>query len=148
MGTNQHYISLGGGVKLMSEGWYLNAFGGQLTQNGFRRLCRALSVPMIFLGEHRFVDMHRFELAMNYVCGFGQKDFVMPGATPLRRGLEKKQVKDLDLDEFRRRMPEVIEELMQARKASGAQVSASVRRAAKRAADNMVEQHLRLVEDA
>lgn len=80
-------LFLGSHSRLYSEDHYLRAFAPHgLTRKGFRALLRALSVPVIYLGQSRLVDHLSFTIAMRAICRIGQPDFVAPGSDPLDRG--------------------------------------------------------------
>lgn len=134
MSEEMHYISLGGSVKLMSEGWYLKAFEGRLTAKGFRKLCESLGVPMLAIGRDYFVDMTRFELAMAFITRIGQPNFAFPASATRTEGFAR----HVDPEELRDALDLLVEDVMAARKLTGARVGAAMHKAIKRAVDGMV----------
>lgn len=76
---DQTYISLGSGVKLLHEDYYLKAMGGQMVKSSFRKLLRLIRVPMIEIGQSRYVDVNTFELAMCALLRIGEPDVFTPG---------------------------------------------------------------------
>ncbi len=76
------YISLGGGMRLLSEQYYLDNLKGFVrSRRGFRGLCRAIGCPLIFgdLGV-AYVDPVTFQICMKAMTRAGGRDFLMPGA--------------------------------------------------------------------
>ena len=131
----QSYISLAGSVKLMSEDWYIAAFEGRVSRKGFRSLCESLCVPMLLIGDERFVDMSRFELALNFITRIGQPSFAFPGS----RGAMKDFARSVDPDELRAALDEILPDVIRARTLSGARVGNAVQKAMRRAVDGMIE---------
>jgi len=76
------YISLGGGLRLLSEEYYLeNLKGFVRSKRGFRGLCRAIGCPLVFADQgNAFVDPVTFQICMKAVTRAGGRDFLMPGA--------------------------------------------------------------------
>lgn len=73
----------------MSEDVYIEAMGPSITRKGFRALCRNLMLPMIEIGDVRYVDIVRFQLAMTAITRIGQEDFFVPGSISVKRTLPK-----------------------------------------------------------
>lgn len=120
----QTYLSFGGGVKLLSEEWYVEASGHQWSKPGFRALCRNLRVPMIEIGSKRYVDMVVFEGALSSVLRVGEEDFFTPGCLSTKHGNRKVSVVDKDVERDWRK---IMGELLVKRKLNGAEVTAKVR---------------------
>ena len=123
------YISLGSGLRLFHEDWYIREFVG-VDRTAFRRLCRALKVPMIHIGTRRFVEMTTFLLAMRSVSRIGQPDFVVKSSSYKHKTRES----ELNEDDFRENMQEVIAQLLVSRLALGGKLTKEVRTAARKAA--------------
>jgi hypothetical protein len=79
-GEEQHVISFGRGVRLMSEEYYIKELApfGINTNRRFRCLCRAICCPLIFIGRHAFVDPAIFQICMKHLSMPGNKDFIAP----------------------------------------------------------------------
>jgi hypothetical protein len=141
----QWHISLGGGIHLAPEQWYIDfAFtppGGPplLTVEGFRKFCRVLHVPMVHIGEDRFVDMHRFQLAVSAICRVGEKDFAVPGCEALRRARPEGMARELDMKRFVTDYRRILQEMLVAKECSGVRLTRDVRETAQRAANRMVQ---------
>lgn len=108
------YLSLPNGLRLVSEDYFLRElekFG--ITRRGFRSLCLALKVPSIEMGKIRLIDPLMFSLAMRFVMGIGEKNFLVPGCETLRKGrdLDGTTV-DLDVERFKENMEKVMKELL------------------------------------
>ena len=76
------YVSLGGGLRLLHENYYLeNLKGFVRSRRGFRGLCRAIGCPIIFGdGGNAYIDPVTFQICMKAITRVGGRDFVMPGA--------------------------------------------------------------------
>lgn len=76
------YVSLGGGLRLLHENYYLeNLKGFVRSRRGFRGLCRAIGCPIIFGdGGNAYIDPVTFQICMKAITRAGGRDFLMPGA--------------------------------------------------------------------
>jgi hypothetical protein len=76
------YISLGGGLRLLDEDYYLEQLQGFIrSRRGFRGLCRAIGCPIIFADQGKaYVDPMTFQICMKATTRAGGRDFLMPGA--------------------------------------------------------------------
>lgn len=133
--TEQTYISLGGGVKLLCEDFYIEASGFQWSRRGFRALCRNLSVPLIEIGTKRYVDVNVFETAMCAVTRIGEPDFFTPGCTAIRKNQQGET--RLNPDKLKQSWRIVLRDMIQRRRMNGAEVGARMRRAAREGADRL-----------
>jgi hypothetical protein len=77
MAEEQHVISFGRGVRLMSEEYYINELRpfGINQARGFRSLCRAICCPLVFFGRVGFVDPATFQICMKNLSMPGKRDF-------------------------------------------------------------------------
>lgn len=76
------YVSFGGGLRLLSEDYYLENMKGFIrSRRGFRGLCRAIQCPLVFgdMGQ-AYVDPVTFQICMKAITRAGGRDFLMPGA--------------------------------------------------------------------
>jgi len=133
----QTYISFGSGVRLMEEGEYIKAMANGVTSKGFRALCANLRVPIIFIGEGAYVDMHRFELAMAAVTRIGNENFIFPAAAPMAYRKDIKARVNLDPDEVLQNYETLAAELIAAKKVNGVEMTRQVRESARKAAERM-----------
>jgi hypothetical protein len=136
-----HHLSFGWGVRMAEESWYVDiAFQGLVSTRSFRRLLRALKVPMLVMGETRWVDMHRFELAMTAVLRIGEPDFVpqAPQGSLNYTWQRGHSTDTLDEERFRKNWELVIRDLIAAKQCNGTKVQRKVKRAATLAAERML----------
>jgi hypothetical protein len=139
--SEQRYISFGGGVRLMAESVYIEEVDG-LTKRGFRSLCRALSVPLIEIGDTRYVEMTTFLLAMRSICRIGEPDFLVPGCKTIRRNKVTDESRTLNKERFVENMESVLAELMAARILGNMPSTGEVKKAARIAAERLAESGL------
>ena len=135
--SSNFYIGLGGGVRLLSEEWYLQEFPG-LTKRGFRALCKALSVPMVEISSTRYVEATSFLLALRAITRIGEPNFLAPGSETLRKNNKKDEITELDVKKFKKNFETVVSELIAAKKVQSGQVHLDIKKAAKEAASRMV----------
>ncbi len=131
-----HHISFGSGVRLANEMWYVDeGFQGKLTRTQFRTLCKSLKVPMFCICDERYVDMHRFEVAMTAVLRIGEPNFV--ATTPSSRHPPLGGVRRLDLAKFRKNFGTIIAELIAAKKTATTKTPKAVLNATRLAAERL-----------
>lgn len=142
--SRDFYISLGGGVRLLSEDWYLLELPG-LTKRGFRSLCKALSVPMIEISSTRYVEATSFLLAMRAITRIGEPNFLAPGSETLRKNNKKDEITELDYKKFQKNFEVIVAELLAAKKVQSGTVHLDIKEAAKKAASRMVRAGLQFL---
>ena len=145
----QHYISLGGGVRLLSEEWYIRAFGGRLKTTGFRKLCKALQVPRVQIGREWFVNMAPFEMAFSYVTGLGRPDFLVPGAMSIHNGLSTREeapnhCRSIQEEDLEKSFKFIVKQLLAARHMNNTRTDTQTRQAIRSATRRMTEASLQL----
>tara|TARA_R100000406_G_scaffold7716_1_gene5121 strand:- start:235 stop:738 length:504 start_codon:yes stop_codon:yes gene_type:complete len=133
----QTYISFGSGVRLMEESEYIEAMGGGITTKGFRALCSNLRVPIVFIGDGAYVDMHRFEMAMSAVTRIGNENFLFPGSAPMSYRKDTTARVNLEPDEILQNYETLATELIAAKKVNGVELTRQVRESARKAAERM-----------
>ena len=92
------YISLGSGLRLLSEDQYAEEMS--VTKRGFRALCKALQIPMLEIGSKRYVEMTSFSIAMRTVLSIGNPDFLTPGCQTLKKNRRTTEKTTLTPEEF------------------------------------------------
>jgi len=92
------YISLGSGLRLLSEDQYAEEMG--VTKRGFRALCKSLQIPMLEIGSKRYVEMTSFSIAMRAVLSIGNKDFLAPGSQTLKKNRRTTEKTSMSPEEF------------------------------------------------
>lgn len=144
MSDEQVYLSFGGGLRLLSEEYFLKELAPLgVTSKGFRALCRSLKVPLIYLGTKVFVDLSSFQLAMKAISRVGQPDFFAPGSRPLKRN-KWKGVKELDREYFEENWEDVLSELIAGRKNHGLKSPQEVTDLARQAARRITDMALQI----
>ena len=69
-------------TRLYSEDLLIEEFAAfNLTRRSFRTLCRALGVPLLYVGTGALLDPITFSLALKAVLSLGRPDFLAPGST-------------------------------------------------------------------
>jgi hypothetical protein len=96
--VGKDYISLGSGLRLLSEDEYAEEMG--VTKRGFRALCKALQLPMLEIGNKRYVEMTSFSIAMRAVLTIGRPDFLTPGCETIRKNRRTNEATTLSTEEF------------------------------------------------
>ncbi len=137
-GGTQHYISFGGGVRLMSEDVYIDEMQA-ISKRAFRGLCRALTVPMIEIGDTRYIEMTTFLLAMRSILRVGEPDFLVPGCKTIRQNKVKGESRVLNPERFVENVEAVLAELMAARILGNMPSTGEVKKAAREAAQRLAE---------
>ena len=144
MSNAQSYISFGSGLRLMSEDVYIKAMGGNMSRKGFRALCRNLLCPMIEIGDTRYVEMIRFELAMTAITRIGEEDFFAPGSRSIRNQ-SAKGTRKLDPEKVLKNYEVLAAELLAAKKVNGVELTHEEKDAARTAANRMRESALHMM---
>ena len=144
MSNAQSYISFGSGLRLMSEDFYIKAMGGNMSRKGCRALCRKLLCPMIEIGDTRYVEMIRFELAMTAITRIGEEDFFAPGSRSIRNQ-SAKGTRKLDPEKVLKNYEVLAAELLAAKKVNGVELTHEVKDAARTAANRMRESALHMM---
>jgi hypothetical protein len=133
-----HYLSFGTGVKLMSEEWYIKALEGQMSKTGFRSFLKVLGVPSLEIGNNRYIDMLRFEIAMSSILRIGQPNFLAPGAKSLKySNRDPDAVLEADVEHLQKHYRQIAGELLMAKRVAGAEMSYRTRDLVKKAARNL-----------
>lgn len=125
----------------MSEDVYIEAMGPSITRKGFRALCRNLMLPMIEIGDVRYVDIVRFQLAMTAITRIGQEDFFVPGAISVKKNIAQGR-RELDPAEVLENYEDLCMELLAAKTINGVEMTRNVKESAKKAAERMRESAL------
>jgi len=112
-------FSLGGGLRWVHESRFCDEM--QLTPTAFRKLCRALGVPMLHIHDDWLVNLHMFRIGMWAACRFGQNDFLVPGCTEIAKGrkLGRTKSKMLSREYIEANLPMLVEEVCKARVMDG-----------------------------
>lgn len=107
--SNRSAFRLSLGSRYYSEDYFIDALRHiGLTRRGFRAWCRALGVPIIFIGRGAYINARKFEIALEAVSHIGQPDFAAPGARkPPRRAVTR-----LDPEFVRRNYDTFVGELL------------------------------------
>lgn len=139
-------LFLGSHSRLYSEDHYLRAFAPHgLTRKGFRALLRALSVPVIHIGQSRLIDHLSFTIAMRAISRIGEPDFLAPGCQPLDRGRRPSTrpcTSKLDPAHVRDNLTAILAELIATRvDPSSTATHSSFTRAASLAVDRLMGAH-------
>ena len=128
----------------MAEDVYIGEVEG-LSKKGFRALCRCLHVPLIEIGDTRYVEMTTFLLAMRTICRIGEPDFLVPGCKTIRRNKVTDEARSLSKEKFVENMEAVLAELMAARILGNMPATGEVRKAARDAAERLAESGLQFM---
>jgi|TARA_R100001510_G_scaffold53206_1_gene54608 hypothetical protein len=126
----------------MEESEYIQAMGCGITTKGFRALCANLRVPVIFIGDGAYVDMHRFEMAMAAVTRIGNENFLFPGSAPMSYRKDLKARVNLEPEEILQNYETLASELIAAKKVNGVEMTRQVRDSARSAAERLRESAL------
>tara|TARA_R110002051_G_scaffold325009_1_gene425220 strand:+ start:338 stop:928 length:591 start_codon:yes stop_codon:yes gene_type:complete len=141
---SQVYLSFGGGLRLFSEDYFIEELSSLgVTRKGFRSLCRALQVPLIYVGTSALVDLVSFQLAMKAISRVGQKDFYVPGCRPLKNN-HKRGVRELNQAYYTREWKNILAELLASRQVHGLATSKEISALTKNAAKRLTEMAIHL----
>ena len=132
--SEQFYIGLGSGIKLLSEDWYIKEFGN-ISKKAFRSFCRALKVPIVEIGKVSYVEMNSFQIAMKAITRVGEEDFFVSGCLSVSNG--KKRPSELDSDKVAKNLEPILCELLACKAFGGLSMTAEAKTAARNAADRM-----------
>jgi hypothetical protein len=128
----------------MAEDTYINEIKG-MTKKGFRSLCRCLHVPLIEIGDTRYVEMSTFLLAMRSILRVGEPDFLVPGCITLKKNKAKNEARELSTERFAENMEAVLAELMAARLLGKMPATGEVKKAAREAAERLAKTGLQFM---
>lgn len=144
----QHVISFGRGVRLMSEEYYireLRPYGIDKTR-AFRALCRAICCPIIVLGRVGFVDPATFQLCMKNLSMPGQKDFIGPNSyMKVYRKARKQYRNSVDPKEIYANWKQVVRAVTDSRRIRGLSIQDADRVAIRTAAEELTRFVLRMI---
>ena len=98
-------------------------------------------LPMIEIGDVRYVDIVRFQLAMTAITRIGQEDFFVPGCISLKKNIAQGR-RELDPSEVLENYEDLCMELLAAKTVNGVEMTRDVKESAKKAAERMRESAL------
>lgn len=133
--TGYEGLKFGGALKWYEEARFYDEMG--ISSRAFRGLCRAIKVPMVEIGDKRFVCLPMFKIAMWAISRIGEPNFFCPGSASSMKS-RKGGVKELDVKQVKEDMAVIISELIMARKLEGVEVESDVNTLARLAADRLV----------
>lgn len=115
-------FSVGGGLRWVHESRFCEEM--QLTPTAFRKLCRALGVPMLQIHKDWLVNLHMFRIGLWAATRFGQPDFLVPGCDTISKGRSKKggQTTTVDRDYILDNLPAIVDEVNKARVMDGVEL--------------------------
>jgi len=130
-------ISFGGALRWYCDRKFAREMG--LSLKSFRKLCRALSVPLIEVGSEKFVCLPMFKIAMWTVSRIGRPDFLVPGCATIRAGNRPRcATRELDPEDVKRDFQDIITELIAARRLEGLKTEQETVDVAREAAERLV----------
>lgn len=144
----QHVISFGRGVRLMSEEYYIRELRpyGINTNRAFRSLCRSICCPLILIGRVGFVDPAIFQICMKNLSMPGNKDFVAPNSYIKLYVKKRTQYRNkVEPREIRKNWRSVVRAIMDSRRIRGLSVQEADRAAIRTAADELTRFVLRMI---
>ena len=118
--TQYEGLSFGGALRWFEEGRYRDEMG--LTTTAFRKLCKALGVPMLEVGDKRYVCLPVFKIAMWAISRMGKPDFLVPASRTAARGPTQQPrgvTNKLDPGYVEKNLEQIICELLAARRLEG-----------------------------
>ncbi len=114
-------FSLGGGLRWVHESRFCTEM--QLSPSAFRRLCRRIRVPLLFINDDCLVNLHMFRIGMWAACRFGQPDFVVPGSEKIAKGrLTARDALSVSREYIERNLPMLVEEINKVRIMDGVEL--------------------------
>jgi hypothetical protein len=113
--ANRTHLQIDPGLELISEDYVVKQMGNCMTTRGFRDMCRALGLPMIFFGSTAFVNQGELALCFQAISRLGEPDFYMPGARRDQGGSHERRT-TLCQERYRRHWRRFVLELTAARK--------------------------------
>lgn len=137
--SEQHVISFGKGVRLMSEEYYIKELApyGINTPRRFRCLCRAICCPIVFIGRHAFVDPAIFQICMKHLSMPGNKDFIAPDSyIKANADARKKRIytNRVDPRQIQKNWKETVRAIIDCRRIRGLETPAATRTSIRSAA--------------
>lgn len=144
----QHVISFGKGVRLMSEEYYIRELRpyGISTTRAFRSLCRAICCPTILMGRIAFVDPAIFQLCMKNLSMPGNPDFVAPNSYMKLYVKARPNFRNrVDPAEIRAHWAYIVRAIVDSRRMRGLSIESADRVAIRTAADELTRFVLRMI---
>jgi hypothetical protein len=144
----QHVISFGRGVRLMSEEYYIRELRpyGINTPRAFRSMCRAICCPIVFLGRVGFVDPATFQVCMKNLSMPGRKDFSGPNSMMKPSSSHKFKFRTkVNPSEIRKNWRSVVRAITDSRRIRGLSVHDADRVAIRSAAEELTRFVLRMI---
>jgi hypothetical protein len=131
-------FSLGGGLRWVHESRFCDEM--QLTPTAFRKLCRAIGVPMLQIHGDWLVNLHMFRIGMWAATRFGQPNFLMPGCEKIGRGrkLRKDEAVRVSREYIESNLPKLVDEVCKARIMDGIELEQRTLEESKDAARRML----------
>lgn len=144
----QHVISFGRGVRLMSEEYYIRELRpyGITQARGFRSLCRAICCPIVFMGRVGFVDPATFQVCIKNLTLPGNKDFCATNAY-LRKAQKREKIyrSKVDPREIRKNWKLIVRAIVDSRRIRGLDTPPVQRAAIRSAAEELTRFVLRMI---
>lgn len=144
----QHVISFGRGVRLMSEEYYIRELRpyGINHRRAFRALCRAICCPIIVLGRVGFVDPATFQICMKNISMPGRQDFSGPNSMMKPSSQRKFKFRTkVDPSEIEGNWKQVVRAIVDSRRIRGLSVQDADRTAIRTAAHELTRFVLKLI---
>lgn len=116
---------------------------GCLTRNAFRRLCRAIQVPMVIIGKDRYVEMSTFQIAMRAITRIGRPNFVLPSTESAYKPPDS--VSSIKAEEVTENLRPILAELLAAHRTNPTEEMEKVRTSAQEAASRLARSGLHLM---
>jgi hypothetical protein len=114
-------FSVGGGLRWVHESRFCDEM--QLTPTAFRKLCRALNVPMLQIHGDWLVNLHMFRIGLWAATRFGQPDFLVPGCDNIRKSRRNQTSStSVSREYIEQNLPKLIEEVNKARIMDGVEL--------------------------
>lgn len=114
-------FSVGGGLRWVHESRFCDEM--QLTPTSFRKLCRALGVPMLQIHDDWLVNLHMFRIGLWAATRFGQPDFLVPGCATIRKGRkDNTSATSVSREYIEQNLPKLIDEVNKARIMDGVEL--------------------------
>ena len=114
-------FSLGGGLRWVHESRFCHEM--QMNPATFRKLCRNLGVPLLFIHDDCLVNLHMFRIGMWAACRFGQPDFLAPGCSKIRKGrIKNSDALTVPVEYIQQNLPMLVEEINKARIMDGVEL--------------------------
>lgn len=130
-------FSLGGGLRWVHESRFCHEM--QMSPTAFRKLCRSLQVPMLNIHDDWLVNLHMFRIGLWAACRFGQKDFLVPGCSKIRKGRKKAtEATSVSVEYIQDNLPMLVEEVCKARVMDGVELEERTLEESRDAARRMI----------